>query len=565
MLISLSIKDFALIDKLEINFEKGLNVITGETGAGKSIIIEALSFVLGGRADKDKIRSGCEKTEVEAVFEISENNDIKNELKEMGFYDDSDDFVIVYRELMINGRNRCKINNRTVNISTLRFFTQKLIDIHSQNEYQMLFDWSNHQILLDAFGGDEVSEIKKRINGLYNKYMEYEGEIKKLQKEGSNLVEKEFIAYQLNEIISADLKAEEEEQLLKARKVISNAEKIYEALFYAYSTLYDNKNKKSVIDELGEVINKLESVCKYDKEIESMLKSINDLYYQIEDISASVRDYMERLSFDPEELNRIEDRLGFLSDLKRKYGKTIEQLIDYKSELQLKLQQIENNAYLVEEIQQKQKEIKEELMKESEYLSKIRQQIAENLEKLVSDELSQLGIKGVLFKVCFDEKEISIDGIDRIEFMISTNPGEPLKPLHKVASGGEMSRIMLAFKKVFSEVDGINTLVLDEIDTGISGQTIQSVAEKILELSLKRQVICITHMPQIASLADAHYYIQKIVVNNKTYTKVQKLDEKSRIYEISRIISGDNITPLSISHSEEMIAIANKLKEKIAQ
>ncbi|SHE53084.1 DNA repair protein RecN (Recombination protein N) [Caldanaerobius fijiensis DSM 17918] len=565
MLVSLSIKNFALIDNLEINFDKGLNIITGETGAGKSIIIEALSFVLGGRADKDMIRTGCSKAEVEAIFEVDEKNRVIDELKEMGFYDAEDDFIIVYRELMLNGRNRCKINNKTVNISTLKYFAQKLIDIHSQDEYQMLFDWSTHQSLLDAFGSGELDELKKHVNNLYNTYMEYDREIRRLQEEGNNPLEEEFIKYQLNEINAANLKAEEEEQLLRARKVMTNAEKIYDALFYAYSTLYDNKNKRSVIDELGEVINKLKNVSQYDKEIENMLNRLNDLYYQIEDISGSLRHYMEGLNFDPEELNKIEERLGFLSDLKRKYGKTIEQLIAYKSELQLKIERIENNAHILEEMRQKQARIKEDLLSFSRKLSNMRRKIAEELENMVSKELDQLGIRGVLFKVHFDEKEISADGIDRVEFMISTNPGEPLKPLSKVASGGEMSRIMLAFKKVFSEVDGIDTLIFDEIDTGISGQAVQAVAEKILELSLKRQIICITHMPQIASLADTHYYIRKVITDNRTYTKVEKLDDRGRIYEISRIISGDNITPLSISHSKEMIAIANKLKEKIAQ
>ncbi|WP_026487566.1 DNA repair protein RecN [Caldanaerobius polysaccharolyticus] len=565
MLVSLSIKNFALIDNIEVYFDRGLNIITGESGAGKSIIIEALSLVLGGRADKEMIRAGCEKAEVEAVFEIRKDSEIGDELRSMGLLEGEDDLIILCRELASNGRSVCRINHKTVNVSILKRIAHRLVDIHGQNEYQVLFDESTYQGLLDSFGGEPLKALKEEVSKVYRTYVQIDREIEKLKDEGNNPLEEEFIRYQLNEIAAANLKEGEEEELLKARKIMNNAEKIYEALFNVYSLLYDNKNGLSILEGLGEAIEKLEDISQYDGDIQGIIKYLNDSYYQIQDVCECVRKYMENLNFDPEKLNEVEERLHILSDLKRKYGRSVEQLIEYRSELQSKINRIENNIQILEQMQRQRSEIYEELLRRCSDLSRMREKVASQMEKAVSAELDQLGIKGVIFKVRINPRELSENGVDGVEFMISTNPGEPLKPLAKVVSGGEMSRIMLAFKKVFAEADGIDTLIFDEIDTGISGQTVQVVAEKILELSLKRQVICITHMPQIASMADTHYYIQKAVEKGRTHIKVEKLDDKGRIREISRIISGDNITPLALSHSKEMIANAIKLKEKIAQ
>jgi len=302
MLVSLSIKNFALIDNIEVYFDRGLNIITGESGAGKSIIIEALSLVLGGRADKEMIRTGCEKAEVEAVFEIRKDSEIGDELRSMGLLEGEDDLIILCRELASNGRSVCRINHKTVNVSILKRIAHRLVDIHGQNEYQVLFDESTYQGLLDSFGGEPLKALKEEVSKVYRTYVQIDREIEKLKDEGNNPLEEEFIRYQLNEIAAANLKEGEEEELLKARKIMNNAEKIYEALFNVYSLLYDNKNGLSILEGLGEAIEKLEDISQYDGDIQGIIKYLNDSYYQIQDVCECVRKYMENLNFDPRKI-----------------------------------------------------------------------------------------------------------------------------------------------------------------------------------------------------------------------------------------------------------------------
>lgn len=568
MLLELSIQDFALIDRLRLQFGKGLNIMTGETGAGKSIIIDSVNFVLGERSSKDIIRTGMDKTEVTAVFENINNDDLAKIMEEYGIEAD-DDVLILYRELNTSGRSLCRVNGRTVTTSVLKSIGNFLIDIHGQHEHQSLLNENNHIELLDTFGGNGVSKLKEEVAGSYREVRHIKHQLKSIT---GDEIERErklnFLDYQIKEIDGAKLKVGEEEELLKQRTILNNAEKLYSVLSSCYSTLYESQDEdRSVFDKLGYVISELRSISGIDEKINNIYKSIEDTYYTLESAITDIREYRDSIDFNLELINEVESRLDLISKLKRKYGKTVKDILAYRESIYKEMQDIQNSEETAEKLRKQLNAAEATLEDKSRQLSECRKKIAERLGMSITGELKYLGMDKSRFEVSLDvsKKDGQIiyneNGMDIVSFLISTNPGEPLKPLSKIASGGEISRIMLAIKIVLADTDKISSLIFDEIDTGISGRAAQAVAEKLSQISLSHQVICVTHLPQIASMADNHFYIEKKVSSGKTSTDVKKLDDKSRISEIARMLGSAKITDLTLKHAEEMITMAGGIKK----
>ncbi|MCX7884405.1 MAG: DNA repair protein RecN [Caloramator sp.] len=561
MLLQLHIKNFALIDNINIDFSNGLNVLTGETGAGKSILIDSVNFVLGEKQSKDIIRTDEESAFVEAVFES--NDEINNILTANGI--EIDDILIISREINLNGRTVSRINNRTVTLSLLRQISSLLIDIHGQHEHQSLLNENSYMDILDSFCSSSFIDIKHQFKDTYYKVRELEREIEKLKENEEYKIKRmDLLKYQIQEISEADLKLGEDEELLKRRNVLSNAEKIYSSLSLIYAELYDGENNREcAYDKIGTSIAHIESVEKYDEKLKDIRITIEDIYYKLEDIINIIRDYKDSLEFDSNELEQIELRLDLINKLKRKYGESIEKILEYLLYIKEEYSMMDKNEEIIEEKFKKLEEYKAKLYELSNKITHERKETAIRLEKLIENELKYLGMEKAVFKIAVEEKEKTTEnGNDVILFMMTANPGEPLKPLNKVASGGEMSRIMLAIKTVIAEVDKIPTLIFDEIDTGISGRTAQCVAEKMSLISKSHQILCVTHLPQIASMADKHFKIEKYVNNEKTFTRLYNLDINGKIEELSRMLSGAQVTDITRRHAKEMIELAQKLKNK---
>lgn len=569
MLLELSIINFALIESLKIQFSNGLNILTGETGAGKSIIIDALGLVLGQRANKENIRQGCEKTIVEALFHISSENKfhVKNLLEDQGIEMD-DDTVIISREVSISGKNICRVNGRLVTLQLIKKLSELLIDIHGQHEHQSLLHWETHKELLDAYGIDQLRDGLKNTNEFYQKYLQYKKTLDELIRDEMQLErEKEIIKFQLKEIDQAKLEDPNEEvELEKRRNILANSEKLFHSANAAYELIYNRReNLESIYDLLSKALQHIENLASIDASMEGVLEQINSSLIQIEDAGFVLRDYSEGIEFNPDELNHIEKRLNAIHNLKRKYGESIEEILNYKDRIQSKLKKIENRNEEEERLRLAMDGSWDAYMREAEKLSKARKNISKGLEKNIISELKSLGMGKVQFKVDIQtsKKYADSSGLDRIEFLISPNIGQELKPLTKIASGGEIARIMLALKSILAEVDNIDSLIFDEIDTGISGRIAQVVAEKMAVLSQRYQVICVTHLPQIASMADTHFLIIKQIKNNQTFTKIETLSKDDRIKELARMLGGASLTELTINHAEEFLEMASNIKNKI--
>ena len=564
MLLDLKVKNFALIEKLEINFKKGLNVLTGETGAGKSIIIGALEMLLGGRASREVIRNGKEKAYIEAVYEPEKLDLINNKLEEYGIEPD-EDILLLSREIKRTGRNRSRINGQLATLSMVSNVSSYLVDIHGQHEHQSLLDVKLHLDFLDDFIGEKIISLKEKVT---NKYNEIKNINKKLQEmeidEGEKARELDLLEFQINEIENANLKTGEFKKLEKKYKKLSNAEDIFATTGMIYNDINgDDFNNNGILDKIGHFMTELDSLKEYDDKLDSFHSQMENIYYTLQDLGYEIREYNENLDFDKKRLKEIEDRLDTINNLKKKYGETIEEILEYNQKMKKRRNELVSQEDLIKELKEKRKNIKAEYYNKAEELSKIRKNSAKNLEEKIKDELTDLAMEDVLFKVKFEEKDLAGDGIDDIEFMISPNPGEDLKPLAKIASGGELSRIMLAFKKIIAEIDKVDTLIFDEVDSGVGGKTAQKMAEKLAVIGSKRQVICITHLPQIASMSDNHFYINKTAENGKTYTNINKLNGEEKPKELARMLGGVKMTDTTLDHAEEMIKLAEKKKKEI--
>ncbi|MGE5614155.1 MAG: DNA repair protein RecN [Bacillota bacterium] len=568
MLIQLEIHDVALIDKVSIELGAGLNILTGETGAGKSIIIDSINAILGSRVSKDIIRTGSEKALIEAVF-LTDSDRVRDIMNDLGMEPEEDGTIILSREITQSGRNTCRVNGKMVAASFLKAIGERLIDIHGQQDNQSLLKTETHIELLDSFGGEKIQSLKREYLSLLEQYKKTKAELKALSGDpGERERKTDLLKYQINEIKGAKLVPGEETRLNKQKMLLVNAEKISGSLSAACSLLSSGEARgRSALDVMNEALSHLNTISGMEESYDELSKRLQDIIYQLEDIVGDVRKYHENVEYDPILLEEIEERLDLLYRLKRKYGPDIQDILQYCAAAEKQLEELENSEETELALRKKLKEIDMRLFEMARRLNAERTKAAAILEEYIGRQLDDLEMKRASFKVDIRTDDTADDtrerkytqyGLDRVEFLISPNAGEPLKPLARIASGGEMSRIMLAIKTILADVDRMPTLIFDEIDNGISGKAAQKVGEKLSYISGRHQVICVTHLPQIACMADHHYLIEKFADDKRTRTKVRKLEGRDNVAEIARMIGGADITDASLKYAEEMINSAKK-------
>ncbi|EFB0929410.1 DNA repair protein RecN [Listeria monocytogenes] len=561
MLQEMTIKNFAIIESLSLTFQEGMTVLTGETGAGKSIIIDALGLLVGGRGSADFIRHGEERLELQGLFALAEDNlACRNALIENGI-DASDDMVVLERSLFRSGKNSCRINGKLVTTVLLRQIGSKLIDIHSQHEHQELMNEEFHLSLLDRFASDKIKLALTKYQTNFKEYQTIEKEWQNWTKNERELAQRlDMLRFQQQEIENANLQAGEEDRLLEQKNILANFEKLNENLQGAYAAI---QGEPGGLEFVGEAMRQMETAASIHTDYKAVSEAISSSYYMLEDSMSQIRQSLDQLEFQPEELNQIESRLNDLNQLKRKYGKTIEDIIQYEQEISSEMEKLTDSESHVGHLETKLATLKTELTKQAATLTDIRKKAAVTLEKQIKQELNQLYMDKAIFSVRFEANKMELTelGQDSVVFYMSTNPGEPLKPLAKIASGGELSRMMLALKTIFSRHQGITSIIFDEVDTGVSGRVGQAIAEKIYAVSVGSQVLCISHLPQVAAMANHHYYITKKVQNKRTTTSVTVLKGVEKVEEISRMIAGIEVTELTKQHAKEMIEQAEKVKQ----
>ncbi len=557
----MTIKNFAIIESLSLTFQEGMTVLTGETGAGKSIIIDALGLLVGGRGSADFIRHGEERLELQGLFALAEDNlACRNALIENGI-DASDDMVVLERSLFRSGKNSCRINGKLVTTVLLRQIGSKLIDIHSQHEHQELMNEEFHLSLLDRFASDKIKPALTKYQTNFKEYQTIEKEWQNWTKNERELAQRlDMLRFQQQEIENANLQAGEEDRLLEQKNILANFEKLNENLQGAYAAI---QGEPGGLEFVGEAMRQMETAASIHTDYKAVSEAISSSYYMLEDSMSQIRQSLDQLEFQPEELNQIESRLNDLNQLKRKYGKTIEDIIQYEQEISSEMEKLTDSESHVGHLETKLATLKTELTKQAATLTDIRKKAAVTLEKQIKQELNQLYMEKAIFSVRFEANKMELTelGQDSVVFYMSTNPGEPLKPLAKIASGGELSRMMLALKTIFSRHQGITSIIFDEVDTGVSGRVGQAIAEKIYAVSVGSQVLCISHLPQVAAMANHHYYITKKVQNKRTTTSVTVLKGVEKVEEISRMIAGIEVTELTKQHAKEMIEQAEKVKQ----
>lgn len=557
----MTIKNFAIIESLSLTFQEGMTVLTGETGAGKSIIIDALGLLVGGRGSADFIRHGEERLELQGLFALAEDNlACRNALIENGI-DASDDMVVLERSLFRSGKNSCRINGKLVTTVLLRQIGSKLIDIHSQHEHQELMNEEFHLSLLDRFASDKIKPALTKYQTNFKEYQTIEKEWQNWTKNERELAQRlDMLRFQQQEIENANLQAGEEDRLLEQKNILANFEKLNENLQGAYAAI---QGEPGGLEFVGEAMRQMETAASIHTDYKAVSEAISSSYYMLEDSMSQIRQSLDQLEFQPEELNQIESRLNDLNQLKRKYGKTIEDIIQYEQEISSEMEKLTDSESHVGHLETKLATLKTELTKQAATLTDIRKKAAVTLEKQIKQELNQLYMEKAIFSVRFEANKMELTelGQDSVVFYMSTNPGEPLKPLAKIASGGELSRMMLALKTIFSRHQGITSIIFDEVDTGVSGRVGQAIAEKIYAVSVGSQVLCISHLPQVAAMSNHHYYITKKVQNKRTTTSVTVLKGVEKVEEISRMIAGIEVTELTKQHAKEMIEQAEKVKQ----
>ena len=536
MITNLHIKNIGIIDDIEINFNEGLNVLTGETGAGKSLIINSLNIISGGRFSKEMIRKGESQSYIEICLYEPENEK------------SVDGNIIVSREINSNGRNMCKINGRMVTVNELKEFMKKIIEIHGQNDSQNLLDSKEHLKYLDGYVGSEINTLKEEYKETFIKYNEIKKELKENYGDDKERQRRlDLLKYQFNEIESVNLQNNEEEELEKKQKLIQNSEKIASTLNDVDISIGEN-----AIDLLSNAIRQIEKIENIDNKYQECTNSLKSVYYELQEISRDVSNYKEDIYFDENEQKEIETRLDLIYDLKRKYGNSIKEILNYKTEVQKEIYRIENMEEYTNNLKKEQKKIKEKLDEIGLKIHSVRELKAKELTTEINKNLQDLEMKNAKVNIHVDlAEEFFETGKDKVEFFISTNIGEDEKELIKIASGGEMSRIMLAIKTVIANSDKVPVLIFDEIDTGISGKAANKVAEKLSKISKNHQILCISHLPSIAAVADYNYFINKSIQNERTITTIKKLEETEIIHEIARISSGE-INEVTLNYAKEL-------------
>ncbi|SHN12638.1 DNA repair protein RecN [Gracilibacillus kekensis] len=572
MLTELSIKNFAIIDELSIHFQSGLTVLTGETGAGKSIIIDALGLLVGGRGSVEFVRHGEKKAELEGLFIIEDNlHPIYQKTKDFGIDIMDDHMLVLHRTISHTGKSICRINGKLTTLAILKEIGQTILDIHSQHETQSLLDKDKHIELLDYFHESNHPQFKKDYKKLYKQWKELKSKYDANNKNEQELAQRiDLLEFQLNEIQNAELEPNEDEVLTDERNELHHFESIHQNMNDAYNALH---GEQKGLDWLSHASNNLEEAGDHNKEIQNMHQQFVDHYFMIEELSYQIRQHLDQMDYEPGRLEIIESRLHEIDQLKRKYGQSVEEIMTYSAKIEEELEEIKHRDHHLSNLQETLKEIGNDLLIEAKELHKIRLRAAKELEKAVLSELKDLYLEKTIFQVdvTYSKSEAGFsfegvkvlpknNGINQVQFLISTNPGEPVKELDKIASGGEMSRIMLALKNIFSKHQRITSVIFDEVDTGVSGRVAQSMAEKIYNISSGSQVLCITHLPQVASIADTHLRIEKQIQNDRTSTLIHELSFNERIDEIGKMITGAELTEASRTHAKELIEMNHKEK-----
>jgi len=576
MLQELYINNLALIDKARVQFGRGLNILTGETGAGKTVVVGAVNLLLGGRADASLVRRDSKKAEVQGLFSIPaglrEENETVSDLIE------DEEQLIIRRVISIDGKNKCYVNDRMVTVGTLAELGRRLLDLHGQHEHQSLFKTPSHVDFLDKYGGKELLDLRDKYHSLSGTLRSMQEELKRLKgAERELLGKRDLLQFQIREIDKTALLTGEDEELIKEREILRNAERLYSGIASATNALTENGEMPSAAELIARAVGELQSLSGIDPDLDEMAERFNSLLIETEDCVSNLRDYAESLDFPPGRLQEVEDRLALISLLKKKYGSTIDEILLYRDEAANELEACDTSGERIETLEAEIIKAEKELVRISLEQSEKRKMVAQKFVEEVMGELSDLNMPNARFDVSFtrelDDKGLHVNGervklfpggLDKIEFMVSANKGETVKPLVKIASGGEISRVMLALKIVLSDADEVPTLIFDEVDVGIGGKTAKAVAKKLSALGSKHQVLAVTHLPQIASFADRHFSILKKELDDRTVTEIEELIDRSRVNEMARLLSGNIESDLSLKHAEELILEAQRSKHESA-
>lgn len=560
MLIQLNIKQFGIIESATIELKNGLTVLSGETGAGKSMILAAISQLSGQRTSTSYIRYGEEKASVEGVFDFPKNKEVINIFKDLDL-DLEDEVIIIRRDIYSSGKSVCRINGTIVNLSTLKKVAVYLLDMHEQHDNQILLVEKNHLNLIDSFNKEEIKKVRTEYKEKYKEYKVVTEKIENLKQQESDILQKvDFLKFQYQELTQMKLKKDEDISLEKDIDYLENFEKVNTL---AYSITDGIDGEYGILSKLAEIKSNLGELSRYNSNFEEKYEEITNLYYILDDLKYEVSSYTDDIEYDEEKLDRLIFRMDKIKNLEKKYSRSLNDLIIFREEIKEELEELENYEENYDKYIAEQKNILAELKSLGDKLTTIRKKTAQKLESLIQEELKFLYMDKSTIKVDLKDKEYASDGKDDVRILISANLGEPLKSLSKVASGGELSRVMLALKIIFSRSIEATSIIFDEIDTGVSGRVSQRMAEKMYQLGVGSQVLCISHLPQTTALADTNLLISKEVIDKRTLTSIKELDRQQKIEEVARMISGDKMTRLSEEHAIEMLKLAEKTKEEI--
>lgn len=565
MLLELNIANIALIESLRIEFAQGFNVLTGETGSGKSIVVDCMNLVLGGRADRDFVRTGAEKGSVQALFDIAKNSAAKAILGEMDI-DCEDGMVAVSREISRSGRNICRISGVIVPLNTLRRLTGTLLDIHGQHEHQSLLDPAKHIAFLDAYGDNRHTELRAQAAKLHSERVKMESELKKNMLDAAERERlSDMLGFQIQEIASAKLKKGEEERLIARLRILENSEKIRTNVETAYEATYAGAGRTPSAQELLlRAANAMDKLSQIDERYAELGLRLREMVYSVQDVGYELRDILDHMESDPELIEKVSKRLETIDRLERKYGPNLDDVLNFYASAVERLESIQTGDAHIDALKAELAKKDAELDEVCTLLTASRRELAQRLAQAVMQQLRDLGMGRARLEIRIESlPRPTANGLDSVEFLISANPGEPLKPMASVASGGELSRIMLALKAISMEADGVDSMVFDEIDTGVSGRMAQTVGEKMCAIARDHQVLCVTHLPQIAALGDAHFVVEKHTDGTTTETVVRQLDSEGRIHELSRLVGGAEDSTSSLSHAKHMLEDAECVRRKL--
>ena len=550
MLLEISIKNFAIIEEISLNFEQGMTVLTGETGAGKSIIIDAMNMMLGSRAATDVIRHGAPKAEIEGLFSLENSQALEEIFANQGL--ELTDELIIRREILQNGRSVSRINGQLVNLSVLRAVGQHLVDIHGQHDQEELMRPQLHLAMLDEFGDQDFQQLRKAYRETFDRYRTLRKQVLTAQKnQQENRARIEMLEFQIAEIETAGLKSGEDRELNQERDRLLNHKLIADTLTNAY-TMLDNEEFSSLTN-VRSAMNDLESIEEYDPDYKELAGSLSESYYILEDVTKRLEDILDGLDFDGSRLLQVESRLDLINSITRKYGGQVDDVLDYFAQISKEYSLLTGNDLSSDDLDRELKTLEKELVAQATELSQARHGLAAQLEAEIKQELQDLYMDKARFQVRFSKGKFNREGNEQVEFYISANPGEDFKPLVKVASGGELSRLMLAIKSAFSRKEGKTSIVFDEVDTGVSGRVAQAIAQKIHKIGRNGQVLAISHLPQVIAIADYQFFIEKISDDNSTVSRVRLLTAEERVEEIAKMLAGDNVTQAALSQARELL------------